>query len=64
MTIVSQGSDRFIPATVQFNSQCRLPDSMNILQRQRKSCPTPPQHPSAWIASWWNNYFAKVAVQK
>ena len=30
MTIVSQGSDRFIPATVQFNSQCRPAASMNI----------------------------------
>ena len=26
-------SDHFIPATVQFNSQCRRPASMNILQR-------------------------------
>ena len=34
-------SDRFIPATVQFNSQCRRRASMNILQRLCKSCSTP-----------------------
>ena len=48
-------SDHFIPATVQFNSQCRRPASMNILQRLCKSCPTLPQ--SAWIACLFSYLF-------